>query len=404
MAFGDGRQYVNVYFLFVDAKGHSTFVRENDEENVFRAFDRLEDDVRRSYDDAAKRESCGLAERWGWLGDGGLVVFYDESEGNARRAALRAGEETLKAAVELNRWITDDPRINGTVHLRLAIHKGSLTYRGEAGSTGSIHSTAINLAAHAEKNAPTDSLVVSEAVFLVSSGEERRKFIALTPGLEGETFYVATVDGRTEDELVAEWRANVAPGIAPAGFRSDIALARLGVEAIFSQRAATSEYAELIEGCSRSVAVLGTTLGGFTADHTDLIMRRVEDGVRIRVLLPSRSVSVRVGATAVTIPGWRAGTEGAQSGAADREWQASADFFERLAASRPESAEVRYYTVPPAGAVMIVDDVVYFSPMLSGREGLKTFTLALRGTGLLAEQVRQYFETAWTSAERESES
>ena len=171
VGFEDGRHYGNVYFLFIDAKGHSTFVRSNDEENVFRVFDRLESEVARACDDAASRDSCALIERWGWMGDGGLMVFYDDKEGNARRAALRASFEILKAKSTMNDWIADDPRINGDIHLRLALHKGSLRYRAP---TGSIHSTALNLAAHAEKSAPVDSLVVSYQVFRVCDrgGEE----------------------------------------------------------------------------------------------------------------------------------------------------------------------------------------------------------------------------------------
>lgn len=396
MGFEHGQQYINVYFLFIDAKGHSTFVRENDEDDVFRVFDRLEDDVKRISEDAAGRDSCGLVELWGWLGDGGLVVFYDKKEGNARRAALRAGKEILKTNKELNRWIADDARINGSIHLRLAIHKGGLTYRGGIGATGSIHSKAINLAAHAEKNAPRDSLVVSEAVYVLLSADERGEFVALTPGLEGETFYVTTADTRYEQELIEEWRANVSPATPSAAFRSDINAGRLGLEALFSQRAETGEYARLIEACSHSIAVLGTTLGGFVTDHTDLIERKVEEGVRIRAMLPARYVSIAIGDRTTTVPAWRAGGEGLE---ADKEWEASAEFFEGLASRQRGGAEVRYFTVPPAGAVLVIDDAVYFSPMFVGREGLKTFTMAFRA-GVLAEQVREYFETAWTSATR----
>jgi class 3 adenylate cyclase len=393
--FEHDRQYVGVHLLFVDAKGHSTFVASNDEENVLRVFDRFEEEVERACDDASKRERCRRMQPWGWMGDGGLVVFHDDYEGTARRAALRAAVEVLKAKDVINEWIERDDRVNGGIHIRIAIHKGALRYRER---TGSIHSSALNLAAHAEKNAPADSIVVSEDIYRVCSSDEKDQYSALSPALEGTAFYVQWEDNRSEKDLNDEWQANVLVPVVESQYRSDIATSRLRLDAIFSQRAATAEYAGRIESCTKEIAVLGTGLSGFVADHADLLRRKAAEGLHMRILLPSDTVRVACGdGEFKTVPAWRA-SPGGEAGA-NAEWANSLAVFRELAASAEGVVQLRAYTALPSGALLAIDESVYFSPFLTGREGLKTFTLAVHKEGVLGHQLMQHFDAVWLRSE-----
>ena len=231
------------------------------------------------------------------------------------------------------------------------------------------------------------------------TAEEKNRLQALTPDLEGEKFYVGSLDSRPVNQLVDEWRTSVVrPSGGSAPFLSDIAQTRLGLDAVFSQRAATGEYAQRIELCQTEIAVLGTGLSGFVADHADVLQRKVDAGVRLRVLLPAPEVTVSVLGSQASIPAWRAAAGGLEAGlAADRDWSRGQQFFTALAERATGHVELRYYRLLPSGAVLVIDDYVYFSPFLSGREGLKTFTLGLSG-GILSDQVRQHFEALWADA------
>src|ERR1700676_5411045 len=93
--FQAGQAYANVYFLKVDAKGHSQIVRQNDADKADYAFDQFEALVYESVDEAAKRCGCAYAKFWGWQGDGGLCILYDNDESKARTATLEAAEIIL---------------------------------------------------------------------------------------------------------------------------------------------------------------------------------------------------------------------------------------------------------------------------------------------------------------------
>lgn len=397
--FQDGRDYLNVYLLFLDAKGHSTFVSTNDEENVFRVFDRLEDEVARAYNDAATAANCLLVQQWGWMGDGGLVVFWDTKEGNARRAALQASRELLKTIDVLNGWISDDPTINGSIHLRLALHKGGLRYRA---ATGSIHSTALNLAAHAEKAAPTDTLVISDDVYRVCSEDEKTDYVSLEAPLEGTLFYGRSLAAEGA-VLIAAWKEKVAPPVHVSGLRTNVPLERLGLVALFSQRAETGEYAAKIEEAHDEVSVLGMALSGFVTDHADLLRRRVSEGLQLRVLLPSDAALVDYGEGSMNLLRWRVAVGGVGAGdLAERDLAKSVAFLDELAEEHPDNVDLRRYHLLPSGAALIFSDVVYFSPFLAGEEGLKTFTVGVERHGLIGTQLVAHFEAMWFHADAAS--
>src|SRR5262249_3125833 len=57
--------------------------------------------------------------------------------------------------------------IGGHLHLRIAVHRGTIKYRG-VGLEGGIYSPDINFVAHLEKAAPVDTVGISEDVFRVA--------------------------------------------------------------------------------------------------------------------------------------------------------------------------------------------------------------------------------------------
>ena len=74
------QSFNNVYFIKVDAAGHSDIVRNNTEDKVNMLFDLFEKAVYAAVESCKKKNNCNYAEFWGWQGDGGLCVIYDKSE------------------------------------------------------------------------------------------------------------------------------------------------------------------------------------------------------------------------------------------------------------------------------------------------------------------------------------
>src|SRR6266545_6014113 len=131
MDFVAGRDYTNVYFMSVDAKGHSSIVARNDADKVDHAFDGFEELVYRAVDEAKAESRCAYTEFWGWAGDGGLCIFYDDSESRSRTTALNAAEVILSELPHFNKQLIR-AAINGELAVRISIHKGSFKYKGDA--------------------------------------------------------------------------------------------------------------------------------------------------------------------------------------------------------------------------------------------------------------------------------
>lgn len=158
-----GRTYPNAYMLFVDASGHSSVVRNNPQDVASEAFNLVEQRLKERVAAVSQRKRCRMSEPWTWQGDGGLFVFYDEDESIALTATLDSALAILKLDLPHLQQEFQGQAINGELHLRLAINKGTVSYEGDD-SRGSIHSAELNFAAHLEEATPSDHLAIPEAI------------------------------------------------------------------------------------------------------------------------------------------------------------------------------------------------------------------------------------------------
>ncbi len=129
-AFVENRDYLNVYFIKVDASGHSEIVRTNPQDRVDQLFDEVEQCVYDAVREAKRRYRCAYAVFWGWQGDGGLCVIYDDEERTAQRTALGSAIAIVDQKLSSLRSHLHELGVQGMLHVRIAIHKGSFRYKG----------------------------------------------------------------------------------------------------------------------------------------------------------------------------------------------------------------------------------------------------------------------------------
>lgn len=201
MELEEGAAYENAYFAFIDASGHSTVVRANPRDRASEAFDLLESKVRARFGQAKRHSRCDYVEAWGWQGDGGLFILWDPDESKTNATAL----EAARALVELDLVHARDEfrslGIKGELHLRVSVHRGTLSYQGHD-RRGSIHSPDLNFAAHLEKACPRDCVAVSKGV-VDAAGALSPEFRGVG-SFEGEQVYV-WAPGLTQDAAQRRW-------------------------------------------------------------------------------------------------------------------------------------------------------------------------------------------------------
>lgn len=239
-----GVTYDNVYFLFVDASGHSSVVRSNPRDVAGEAYDLLERRIRERIESVQLRHRCGEATLWTWQGDGGLIVIHDATESVALKTALDIGRQLLKLDLPNLQGEFSAREVKGELHLRLSLHKGAIRYT-DPNRTGSIHSSDLNFAAHLESATPADHLTISKQVHDVLPADD-------------ETF---TEMGTFEGVRVFA----ASPFYTPSeSYRIWLGSNGLGSQAKFSpmlhERPSALEKSRLIRAASEVVFDLGTAL------------------------------------------------------------------------------------------------------------------------------------------------
>lgn len=187
--FQDGISYENVYFMMIDASGHSNIVINNPADKVNKLFDLLESNVYSAVEENRNIRNCKYAEFWGWQGDGGLCIIYDESETSALSTALDSAYTILDHKLPQLRDTLSKLKINGELNIRIAVHKGSYTYKGDD-KRGSIHSKDLNFVCHLESKTPVNSVTISEKIYKLCDVENKEKFQKLDFQFEGNVVYV----------------------------------------------------------------------------------------------------------------------------------------------------------------------------------------------------------------------
>ena len=400
--FEQGRDYNNVYFMRVDAKSHSRIVENNDADKVDQAFDRFEEVAYRAVDEAEKNNRCQYAEFWGWQGDGGLCIFYDDQESRARLTALSAGDVILQEVPHLNDTL-QRVGVNGEIHVRVAVHRGNFRYKSDQ-RRGSIHSRELNFCCHLEKVVPQDTIAISEDIYQIMGDEQHKFFEAIEPFGEERVFFKSF---RGEDEVQREWRENITPSLQSAiRLDSDVPVGEMGLIGVFSQRALTGLYAQLLSNARDCIWALGIGLGGFQRDHRQVLIQKAEEGVDIRLLAAdpeSKEVVVRLKDAELALPSWR----DAESGLGDYNIRNVRDLTQMVvdvnrqlgttAMGQQKRVMLRYYKAVPSVALLLVDSTLFLSPYLIHLPNLKTATFMVGGGGRLFDQFIDHFSHIWSS-------
>lgn len=242
--FIDGRSYENVYLMSVDAAGHSDIVARNPRDRVTHVFDLLEKQVTFRIETVAKSHGCEYAKPWHWNGDGGLIACYDSRESTARDTALDAANALI--TVDLHNLASEFKLqdLNGELHLRVGVHKGTITSRGE-GAEGAIRSPDINLATHLEAAAPPDTVAISGEVYQTAGSRYSANF-HLVGTLESHQVYLATRSGSHLDASRAWIRSHGIDPHAPV----------FGLP----QRPSQQEKVRLLDTAAQDVMEIGTAL------------------------------------------------------------------------------------------------------------------------------------------------
>lgn len=269
--FKEGAGLINVYFLKVDASGHSAMVRQNPHDKVNTLFDLVEDSIYGQVQAKKKLYGCEYADFWGWQGDGGLCVIYDAEESKANSTALESAISIIGYGLPSLREDLSKQQIQGSLHLRVAIHKGAFRYKE---AHGSIHSRELNFVAHLEEVAPRDTIVISRDVFEASTPQLKQSFKKLDFPFEGEEIYLY---GKHFSPLtVFQWISSIP---IQGSFRMNT----------LTQRPSQLDKAMMIRHASREVVDCGTALntcsnylvtkekpGAYRQQVMELLGRRVD--------------------------------------------------------------------------------------------------------------------------------
>lgn len=241
--FQKGQIYENVYMIFVDAAGHSNVVRSNPRNASDQAFDLLYQVVWERLQEAVGKKGCGIAEVWSWLGDGGMFAVHDEKEQVALETALMFARSVLLKDLKRLRREFAKNEINGEIHLRIAVHKGTIRYT-EQGRQGLIHSSDINWGAHLEEVTPQDSVAISKDIYGIM-GNNKQGFVHA---------------GRFEEREVYVFTPRVDAALVRRNWTMAQGLEGLGMVQGYLQRVSQRDKAALINTARTRVVDFGTTL------------------------------------------------------------------------------------------------------------------------------------------------
>lgn len=242
--FSKNQVYENVYFIFVDASGHSNVVRRNPKDVSTQAFDLLFDKISNRLNRVVLKNKCEIAVVWSWLGDGGMIAMYDTSEKTVVTTSLKLVQDILKLDLPSLQSEFINEGINGELHIRIALHKGTIKYTDE-GQQGFIHSTDINWGAHLEKATPKDSVSISKEIYDILPNDKQREFVSV---------------GRFEDRDVFMHSPYGDIGRIALNWKAMHGFSNMDMVQCYLERLSQKDKTELIDSAKHTVIDFGTTL------------------------------------------------------------------------------------------------------------------------------------------------
>jgi len=242
--FQEGQSYTSVYFLKVDAAGHSSIVVNNTSDLVDKVFDLFESMVFSTVKERKRLLGCAYADFWGWQGDGGLCVVYDQNESVALQTAIQSAFDILDFKLKEHQSTLARLNVKGNLHLRLALHRGSFTYKGYD-RHGSIHSRDLNFVAHLEEVTPKDTLTISEDVYQRCPVDICSKFHVLEFLFEGTDIYLYS--NKSMGAVMYDWISNIRIGESVAAN-------------VLPRRYSEEDKARIVQYATTEIVDLGTAL------------------------------------------------------------------------------------------------------------------------------------------------
>lgn len=242
--FSKGQVYENVYLIFMDASGHSNVVRSNPRDVSAQAFDLLYEKISGRLQRVVKKNRCEIAVVWSWLGDGGMIAIHDHSENNALSTTFDFVQDVLKLDLPNLKSEFANENINGELHIRIAVHKGSIKYTDD-GQQGFIHSSDINWGAHLEKATPQDSISISKEIYEILPNDKKEDFVSV---------------GKFEEREAYVFTPNVAKSLIALNWRASQGFSEMELVQCYLERISQKDKAELIDFAKDTVIDFGTTL------------------------------------------------------------------------------------------------------------------------------------------------
>ncbi len=242
--FEPGVVYQNVYFIFIDAAGHSNIVKSNPIDVSIQAFDLLYETIEDRLNRIVSKEKCEIAIVWSWLGDGGMIAIYDNSEETALNTTLKFVNSVIKLDLPHIKSEFENENINGELHIRIAVHKGTIRFTTE-GQQGFIHSIDINWGSHLEKVTPPDSISISKEIFDIMPIVERNFFVPV---------------GKFENRDVYLFTPNVDSNIVILNWIVSQGFNRMEWGQCYLERLSQKDKSRLIDCAKSTVIDFGTTL------------------------------------------------------------------------------------------------------------------------------------------------
>lgn len=242
--FAKGQVYDNVFLVFIDASGHSNVVKNNPKDVSTQAFDLLFEKINGRLQRVVNKKKCEIGVVWSWLGDGGLIAIYDSSENTSLSTALGFVQDIIKLDLPTTQSEFENEKINGELHIRIAVHKGTIKYTDD-GQQGFIHSSDINWGAHLEKVTPKESVSISKDIYSILPNNEKESFVAV---------------GKFEENEIYIWSPNVDRKLVKLNWRAMQGFENAQKIQCYLERISQKDKAELIDSAQNTVIDFGTTL------------------------------------------------------------------------------------------------------------------------------------------------
>ena len=165
------------------------------------------------------------------------------------------------------------------------------------------------------------------------------------------------------------------------------------------------KFEQSIFGVTRRLWVCGIALGGFLEEWKDLLREKVREGLDIRMLaLQPRQdiVSMRLKDASYSMLAWRdfeLGITGKNEGRGRRleEWVYNENSTLRKIGN-PNRIRFKYYSSFPVGAILLADDLLFYSPTLAEIENQVNPTLVVRKQARSHERFERHFLRIWNHA------